>query len=82
MAEIHTTIMKIAISTGDDAPAFGETAVHVEIDDDAGGPYIVLSTPVAREEGGVAINPDEWPAVKAAVERLLVECAAINRRGV
>lgn len=79
MAEIHTTIMKIAISTGGDSPDHGETAIHVAIEDD-GGPFVVLSSMLRRDDGGVAINPDEWPHVVKAVDRLLVECTAIELR--
>lgn len=79
MAEIHTTIMKIAISRGNESPDYGETAIHVEIEDED-GPYITLSGTQARVGGGVSICADEWPHVVAAVERLLVECMAIELR--
>ena len=80
MAEIHTTIMKIAISRGNESPNHGETVIYAEIEDDGGGPFITLSDALQREGSGVSICADEWPHVVAAVERLLVECTAIELR--
>ena len=80
MAEIHTTIMKIAISRDNESPDHGETAIHAEIEDEGGGPFITLSGTQVRVGGRVSICADEWPHVVRAVERLLVECVAIELR--
>lgn len=55
-------------------PIFSEQATHIEIDDESAGEFICV-----RQEGGsttrtgILINPEEWPALRDAIETLLKE---------
>lgn len=51
-----------------------EDATEVKIDDFGGGPFVVIG----QEGGQVAINPDEWPAIRDAVEQLLGVCEKLE----
>lgn len=69
-----TTIMKIAIHPTSSSPVFGEGVIYVELEDEAAGPFIVLSQNLNEQDygGKVAIDyKDEWPLVVAAVDRLM-----------
>jgi DNA-binding transcriptional regulator LsrR (DeoR family) len=57
-------------------PLFSEQCTHVTIVDEAAGEYIEIeqqsgNTDVKAQT--IGITPDEWPAIKQAVETLLME---------
>ena len=37
------TTLKLSVHPEDDNPVFGEQSTHIRIEDDAGGPYLVIS---------------------------------------
>ena len=50
-------------------PVFAEHNTHVEIDDEAAGPFIVIQQHRDdAEKGQVRINAEEWPSIVRAVE--------------
>lgn len=51
-------------------PIFSEQAFTVEIDDEAGGEFVV----VRDCEGKIRLNPEEWPALRKAIDRMVKEC--------
>jgi len=73
----HTRVTRLTISPPGE-PIFSDQTFHIEIEDEASGEYVKISQqseyrPAASQE--VCINPDEWPAVKDAVESLLMTIA-------
>lgn len=52
-------------------PIFSEMATHVEIEDEAAGEFVVVSQHRDSQIKGVSIEPNEWPAIRAAIESLL-----------
>ena len=54
-------------------PIFSDYATKVEITDEAGGEFVIVSQ-AGREEGGVAIASNEWPELRAAIDQLLADC--------
>lgn len=53
-------------------PIFSLHATTVEIEDEATGEYLVIRQRNDHAKAGeVAIMPDEWPQIKAAIEQLL-----------
>jgi hypothetical protein len=73
--EIRTTQIHV-MPEGE--PLFSERAFAVEIADDAGGEYVIVSgDPVSQlERGQIAINPDEWPALRRAIDKMVRGCRA------
>ena len=70
----HTRVTRLTISPPGES-IFSDQTIHIEIEDEASGEYVKISQqseyrPEASQE--VCINPDEWPAVKDAVESLLM----------
>ena len=54
---------------------FSEMATQVEIDDEGGGEYVMVRQQnEALENGEIAIDPDEWPMLKEAIEQMLANC--------
>ena len=51
-------------------PLFSEQAYMVEIDDEAGGEFVVVSDC----EGKIRLNPEEWPALRRAINQMVKEC--------
>lgn len=68
-------ITKMSI-TPEDCALFEYAATHVAIDDQAGGEYVTITQCVEDEHGAnvICINPNEWPAIRAAVNKLIKEC--------
>jgi hypothetical protein len=78
--EIEDEAARLTISPPGE-PIFSDQTMHIEIEDEGGGEYVKISQqseyrPAASQE--VCINPDEWPAVKDAVESLLMTIAEWN----
>ena len=45
---------------------YAESATRIDIDDEGAGEFIVL----ARDEMRIAIDPGEWPVMRAAIDAL------------
>lgn len=51
-------------------PLFSEQAFTVEIDDEAGGEFVVVSDC----DGKIRLSPEEWPALCRAINQMVKEC--------
>lgn len=58
--------------TGD--PIYAEGTIRVDIDDEAGGEFIVLKQDSLHQDAHIAIDPDEWPLVRKAIDKLVKAC--------
>lgn len=72
MSTYKTMMTELSVYRAELHPIFGETALKIRIEDEGGGMFIVLE----QEIGKVMVDPDEWPHVRNAVERLLDEIKA------
>lgn len=54
-------------------PIFSDRAFRVEIDDEAGGEFVIIC---ANTDNGrdVAIDPSDWPMLRAAIDQMIGEC--------
>lgn len=52
-------------------PIFSEKAMQVTIMDEAAGEYVEL---MDGQDGKVSIEPSEWPALRAAINRAVKWC--------
>ena len=64
------TPIKVAVHSKDDNPIFGENVIHVSVDDEAAGPFIVLESNEGMKDG-LRINMDELEAATAAARKLI-----------
>jgi hypothetical protein len=53
---------------------FSEQATTVTIEDDAGGEFVVIEQSGLVDAGKIRIDPTEWTALKAAIDRMIGEC--------
>ena len=56
----------------EDEPIFSERGYTITIKDEAAGEYIEIED--HQEESKVAINPEEWPAIRAAINKMVKKC--------
>jgi uncharacterized protein len=56
------------------APIFAETATTITLEDEAAGEYVIVQQDNGAAVGKIAINPDEWPVLRDAIERMVNEC--------
>lgn len=56
-------------------PTFSERATIIEIDDEAGGEFVVIRQQTDEpHEQRIAIDVTEWPALRAAINRAVRTC--------
>ena len=64
-------------------PLFSEQCTHITIEDEAAGEYLEIEqqsgSPDAKHQT-IIVTPEEWPAIKQAVETLLSEIDGQNVR--
>ena len=53
---------------------FSDGITIVELDDESGGEFVVVRQPHNDERGEIRIDPDEWPVLRDAIDRLVKEC--------
>lgn len=71
MTAFQTTINAIAIHRTGDSPIFGESTTIVRLDDEGGGPFIVIEQVTATQPSVVKLDPDELTIVMRTASRLL-----------
>ena len=71
----QTTITAIAIHRNGDSPIFGESTTIVRLDDEGGGPFIVIEQADASQSGAIRLDPDECEIVMREVRRLFEQKA-------
>lgn len=62
----------IVVPAGD--PTFSEMATTVSIADEAAGEYVEVSQAGRADLGKIAIEAIEWPAIRAAIDKMIAEC--------
>jgi hypothetical protein len=72
MSEYKTTILQVAIHLEEANPVFGEGNTYVKIEDEAGGPFLVIEQhDDASENGVVRMDYAEFAAVAEAAKMLM-----------
>ena len=56
----------------DTEPLFSESATTVKIVDEASGEFVEVQQ--SAGSGCIAINPEEWPALREAIDKMISEC--------
>lgn len=70
----YTTRTLSVIVLPEDESIFCESATTVRIDDSGAGEYVAV---VQYHDSGVqqiAINPEEWPMVRVAIDDMVAKC--------
>ena len=59
-------------------PIYDEAATTIGLDDEGGGAFVTIRQESAMDSDIIRIDPDEWPAVRAAVNRMVRECGRVG----
>ena len=51
-------------------PTFSERTTRIRIEDEAGGEFVKI----VQGDGRIAIDPDEWPVLRDAIEHMIGQC--------
>ena len=70
--KMETRLTRIHVAPAGE-PIHSDKGFTVEIDSDCSGGEFVVVTDHA-DEHSVGINPEEWPALKAAIDKMVGEC--------
>lgn len=57
-----------AVHAAGDSPCYGDSAIHISVDDEAGGPFLILKD--LRNGSQVSVDFADWPTITEAVELL------------
>ena len=57
-----------------DQPMFSEYATEIKITDEAAGEFVELSQTGRTNLGKVCISPEEWPALRDAIDQMVMQC--------
>lgn len=60
-------------------PIFSEMATTVRLDDESGGPYVVVEqTGHIERVGKISIDSKEWPPLREAIDNMIALCEQIK----
>jgi len=60
-----------------------EYATMIAVEDEGAGEFLLLTQPFASTKlsaGGIAISPEEWPTLRAAIEAAFAEISLHNAK--
>lgn len=65
-------IAKVVLPVGE--PLYSEMATQIALDDECGGEFVMVSQSALPDAGKIRLNPEEWPAVRAAIDEMMQLC--------
>lgn len=71
MTEYKTRTTQIMVHPADEPAILSEMVTMVSIEDEGGGEYVKAEQ---TNTGAILINPDEWPAIREAIDLMVSEC--------
>lgn len=72
MNKYKTTILQVSVHREDSNPIFGEGNTYVQVDDEAGGPFLVIEQHDDQSRtGAVRLDYEEFLAVAEAAKMLM-----------
>jgi DNA-binding protein YbaB len=60
------------------SPSYSELVTEVAITDEAGGEFVEVRQDGRTDIGKICIDPGEWPALRAAINRAVRACREDN----
>lgn len=73
MIEYETRALSIIVLPKD-AKVFDERCTTITVEDESGGEFVIVSQRGNVDRGDIAINPEEWPMLRSAIDRMISEC--------
>lgn len=78
---IYTTRTTSLTVLPEGQPIYSEQATSVNIVDEAGGEFVEVCQSGRSDLGKIAINPEEWPTLRAAIDTMIEQCREEKARG-
>ena len=75
----YQIVIKSLVVLPEGKPIFDEIATEIRIEDEAGGPFIVISQSGFNEKDTVRFDNEEWQYIIEAVEKLLKESKKVEK---
>ncbi len=69
----ETRTVKVSIAPKGE-PLFHNGVTNIEIIDEASGEFLEVSQCNDNNDGKILIDPNEWPTLQAAIEKMIKEC--------
>ena len=70
----ETRTLKMGVCVKGEA-LFHESMTEIEIVDEAGGEFLkIIQCPDEKDTQEILIDPTEWPALRAAIDKMIKEC--------
>lgn len=73
MMDYETRTLSILVAPKDQ-PTFSEYATEIKIVDEAAGEFLEVSQTGRTDLGKIAINPEEWPTLRDAIDQMIKQC--------
>jgi len=73
MSKMQTRVLSLAVVPGDQ-PICSEMATVVTIVDESGGEFVEVCQTGRVDVGKIQINPEEWPALRDAIDTQINAC--------
>lgn len=77
MTKYHEVTTAVVVKP-EDQDLFGDFSTTVKIDDEGGGAFIVVEQQALNQSGEIRINPDEWPAIRSAIDRMVINAVRLT----
>mgnify|MGYP001160660408 CR=1 FL=1 len=74
--EIRTIAMLVVPM---DQKMFSEYATEIRITDEAAGEFLEVSQCGHDGQGKIAINPEEWPTLRDAIDQMIKHCRPVEQ---
>ena len=72
MSDMRTLTTRLVV-VPEGEPIFSDNAMHIEIEDEAAGEFVVVKQ-LLDGYGQIAISPKDWPAIRKAIDKLVKAC--------
>lgn len=69
MTEYETLLSLITVKPKDE-PIYSENATAISLEDEGAGLFVTVS----QDGRKIGINPEEWPHIRDAIERIIALC--------
>ena len=73
MMDYETRTLSILVAPKDQH-TFSEYATEIKIVDEAAGEFLEVSQCGRTDLGKIAISPQEWPALRDAIDQMIKQC--------
>lgn len=74
----HRTILGQLMVIPDEKTCADEGVTIIGIDDEGGGAFVTVRQEEQLNANEIRIDPDEWPTVRAAINRMVRECGRVD----